>query len=101
MAIRTGTFYLLRRRRRSVAQLPLNVLNRSAEDELLPLAEELGVRVLVIEPLQKGRYVAELKEQSDLTLLGDDGINSWAPAQLAWIVYDPRVNSARPTKSRP
>ena len=92
---------LMRQGRVDAVQIPYNVLNRAVEDELLPLAEELGVGVLVMEPLQKGRYVLELKHQPDLTPLRDYGINTWAQALLAWVISDPRVSSAIPTTSRP
>ena len=92
---------LMRQRRVDAVQIPYNVLNRSVEDELLPLAEELGTGVLVMEPLQKGRYVLELKQQPDLTPLRDYGINTWAQALLAWVISDRRVSSAIPTTSRP
>ena len=92
---------LMRQRRVDTVQIPYNVLNRRVEDELLPLAEELGTGVLVMEPLQKGRYILELKRQPDLTPLRDYGIDTWAQALLAWVISDRRVSSAIPTTSRP
>ena len=67
-------------------QIPYNVMNRGVEDELLPLAEELGTGILVMEPLQKGRYVLDLTQQPDLTPLRDYSINTWAQALLAWVI---------------
>ena len=92
---------LMRQGRVDAVQIPYNVLNRGVEDELLPLAEELGTGVLVMEPLQKGRYVLELKQQPDLTPLRDYGINTWAQALLAWVISDPRVTATIPTTTRP
>ena len=92
---------LMREGRVDAVQIPYNVINRGVAAELLPLAEELGTGVLVMEPLQKGRYVNDLKEQPDLTPLAEYGITTWAQALLAWIVSDRRVSSAIPTTSRP
>ncbi len=92
---------LMRQGRVDAVQIPYNVLNRGVDEELLPLAEELGTGVLVMEPLQKGRYVLDLKQQPDLTPLRDYGINTWAQALLAWVISDRRVTSAIPTTSRP
>ena len=92
---------LMRQGRVDAIQIPYSVMNRSADEELLPLAEELGTGVLVMEPLQKGRYITELKQQPDLAPLRDQGINTWAQALLKWVVSDPRVSSAIPTTSRP
>ena len=92
---------LMRQGRVDTVQIPYNVINTAVEDELLPLAEELDTGVLVMEPLQKGRYVLELKAQPDLAPLQDYGINTWAQALLAWVISDIRVSSAIPTTSRP
>ena len=92
---------LMRAGRVDAVQIPYNVVNRGVEAELLPLAEELEIGILVMEPLQKGRYVNDLREQPDLTPLADYGIHTWAQALLAWIVSDKRVSSAIPTTSRP
>ena len=91
---------LMRQGRVDAVQIPYNVLNRGVAEELLPLAEELGTGVLVMEPLQKGRYVLDLKQQPDLTPLRDYGINTWAQALLAWVISDPRVSAAIPTTSQ-
>ena len=92
---------LMRQGRVDTVQIPYNVINTAVEDELLPLAEELGTGVLVMEPLQKGRYVLELKEQPDLAPLREYRIDTWAQALLAWVISDIRVSSAIPTTSRP
>ena len=92
---------LMRQGQVDAVQIPYNVMNRGVEDELLPLAKELGTGILVMEPLQKGRYVLDLKQQPDLTPLRDYGINTWAQALLAWVISDHRVSSAIPTTSRP
>ena len=92
---------LMRQGRVDAVQIPYNIMNRGVEEELLPLAEELGTGVLVMEPLQKGRYVTGLKQKPDLTPLRDYGISTWAQALLAWVISDPRVSSAIPTTSRP
>ena len=92
---------LMRQGRVDVVQVPYNVMNRGVEDELLPLAQELGTGILVMEPLQKGRWVLELKQQPDLTPVRDYGIDTWAQALLSWVISDRRVSSAIPATTRP
>ncbi len=82
-------------------QIPYNVVERGCEAELLPLAEELGIGVLVMEPLKKGRYVNDLKSQPDLSPLADFGVKTWAQALLSWVLGDSRVSIAIPATSRP
>ncbi len=92
---------IMRSGRIQTIQVPLNVIDRACEPELLPLAEELGIGVIIMEPLKKGRYVKELKGEPDLSPLKDYGISTWGQALLAWVLGDPRVSVAIPATSRP
>lgn len=82
-------------------QIPYNVVNRAVEEKVLPLAAHMGIGVLVMEPLQKGRYVSGLRTQPDLSPLLEFGIKTWAQALLAWVVSNPAVTSAIPATTRP
>ena len=92
---------LMKSRRIDAVQIPYNVVERGCEAELLPMAEDLGIGILVMEPLKKGRYVNELKSQPDLTPLVQFGIQTWAQALLAWVLGDSRVSVTIPATSRP
>jgi aryl-alcohol dehydrogenase-like predicted oxidoreductase len=92
---------LMRSGRVDAIQIPYNVMERGCEEELLPLAEEHEVGVLVMEPLKKGRYVKELKSQPDITPLKEFGVDTWAQALLAWVLSEPRVTLTIPATSRP
>ena len=92
---------LMKDRRIDAIQIPYNVVERDCEKELLPLAEELGIGVLVMEPLQKGNYVKQLKRQPDLGPLAEFGIQTWGQALLSWVITDTRVSSAIPATTRP
>jgi aryl-alcohol dehydrogenase-like predicted oxidoreductase len=92
---------LMKSGRVDAIQIPYNVMERGCEEELLPLAEERGIGVLVMEPLKKGRYVKDLKSQPDLLPLEEYGIETWAQALLAWVLSDPRVTLTIPATSRP
>lgn len=92
---------LMKARRVDTVQIPYNVVDRGCEAELLPLAEDLGIGILVMEPLKKGRCVKGLRSQPDLTPLVEFGIQTWAQALLAWVLGDSRVSVAIPATSRP
>src|SRR5919109_1801072 len=60
---------IMRSGRVDAIQIPCNVRERSCEAEVLPLAEEREIGVIVMEPLAKGRYVRGLRRQPDLAPL--------------------------------
>ena len=72
-----------------MVQIPYNPLRRTAERELLPLAESMGLGVLVMSPLQHGI----LDRHPSREQLDDLGVETWAQAILKWVASDPRVST--------
>jgi aryl-alcohol dehydrogenase-like predicted oxidoreductase len=85
----------------STIQIPYNVLERKCEQEILPLAAELGIGVIVMQPLGVGKLVTGLKREPNLSPLRAHGIETWAQALLAWILADTRVSVVIPATSKP
>ncbi len=92
---------VMRTGRVDAIQIPYSLLEREAEQKLLPLASEMGIGVIVMRPLVKGTVVTGLKRQPDLAPLQEYGIQTWGQAALAWILADPRVSVLIPATSRP
>ncbi len=92
---------IMRTGRVDAIQIPYSLLEREAEEELLPLAAEMGIGVIVMRPLVKGTVVTGLKQQPDLAPLREFGIETWGQAALAWILADARVSVLIPATSRP
>jgi diketogulonate reductase-like aldo/keto reductase len=92
-ALRTGRF--------DVVQLPLNPIDRASEGELLPLAVELGIPVIVMEPLGAGRLVRRPPRREALEPLRPFGVETWAQALLKWVLSDERVDVAIPATTHP
>ena len=82
-------------------QVPYNVLERTCQKSVLPLAEEMGIGVIVMEPLGSGRLVKGLRREPDLSPLREYGIDTWAQAMLAWVLADQRVSVVIPATSKP
>jgi diketogulonate reductase-like aldo/keto reductase len=91
----------LRTRRFDAVQLPYNPRARECERELLPLAAELGLAVIVMVPLGSGRLVARPPKASELEPLRAFGIDTWAQALLKWALSDERVDVVIPATRRP
>ena len=94
-ALATGRF--------DAVQVPLNPLEREAERRILPLAEERGVAVVVMEPFggSGAPLLRRPPTQDALEPLRPYGIETWPQAVLAWVLADPRVDVVIPATSRP
>jgi diketogulonate reductase-like aldo/keto reductase len=92
-ALRTGRF--------DTVQLPYNPHEREVEEELLPLAAERGIAVIVMRPLGGGALVRRSLGDRDLEPLRAFGVETWAQALLKWVLSDERVDVAIPATSRP
>jgi diketogulonate reductase-like aldo/keto reductase len=92
-ALRTGRF--------DVVQLPYNPHERDVEHELLPLAAELGIPVIVMRPLGGGDLVRRAPGDAALEPLRPFGVETWGQALLKWVLSDMRVDVAIPATGRP
>jgi aryl-alcohol dehydrogenase-like predicted oxidoreductase len=80
---------LMKSKRLDMIQIPYNPQRRTAEREILPLAEELGLGVFVMSPLQHG-ILNRRPPAAELSALG---VETWAQAVLKWIASDTRVST--------
>jgi diketogulonate reductase-like aldo/keto reductase len=91
----------LRTQRFQTLQIPLNPHERTAERELLPLAAELGIAVIVMEPFNSGALLRHEPTPAQLAPLREFGIETWPQALLKWVLSDPRVDLVIPATSKP
>lgn len=82
-------------------QIPYNPLQREVERDILPLAADLGLGVVVMRPFAEGSLVRHVPPQEALAPLQPFGVTTWAQALLKWVLSDPRCHVAIPATSQP
>ncbi len=91
---------IMRTQRIDFVQLSLNLLDREAEQKLLPLAQERGIAVLVNRPFRQGDLLDQLGRHKLPGWAADIGCDSWAQAALKFVVSHPAVTCAIPATSQ-
>jgi diketogulonate reductase-like aldo/keto reductase len=81
-------------------QLNYSIETRNAEERLLPLAQELGVAVMVNRPFEDGAIFARVKDKPLPQWAGDVGCASWAQFFLKYVISHPAVTCVIPATAK-
>lgn len=84
----TELMEVMRTGRVEMVQIPYSPVRQDVLQGVLPLAEELGLGVFVMSPLQAGILDARPSPAE----LRELGVETWPQAVLKWIASDPRVS---------
>jgi diketogulonate reductase-like aldo/keto reductase len=82
-------------------QIPYNPFERACERHVLPLADELGMAVIVMRPFAEGELLERAPPEADLEPLRAFGVETWPQALLKWTLSDERVDVAIPATRNP
>lgn len=81
-------------------QLNYSLAEREAEQRILPLARELGVRVLVNRPFGAGSLFRTVRNKPLPAFAKELGASSWAELFLKFVISHPAVTVAIPATSK-
>lgn len=87
---------LIKNERPDFVQFNYNIAVREAEKELLPLAQDKGVAVIINRPFEEGALFSRVKGKPLPPWAGDYEIKSWGQFFLKFIVGHPAVTCAIP-----
>jgi diketogulonate reductase-like aldo/keto reductase len=91
---------LLRSEKLDFLQINYSLQEREAEKEILPLAQERGVAVLVNRPFGGGNLFARVREKPLPDWAREFDCGSWAQFLLKWIIAHPAVTCVIPATSK-
>lgn len=92
---------ILRREKLDFVQFTYNVLDREAEQRLLPLAAERGVAVIINRPFQGGSLFSHVRGKPLPAWAKEIDCRNWAQCFLKFVVSHPAVTCAIPATSNP
>jgi diketogulonate reductase-like aldo/keto reductase len=91
---------IMRSRPIDFVQLTYNVLDREAEDRILPLARERKIAVIVNRPFRQGALIDDVARSPLPPFAREIDCVNWAQVLLKFIVSHPAVTCAIPATSR-
>jgi aryl-alcohol dehydrogenase-like predicted oxidoreductase len=81
-------------------QLTYNIVDREAERRILPLAQDLGIAVIVNRPFRQSRLFDPIRRQPRPSWARDIDCTGWAQLLLKYIVSHPAVTCAMPATGK-
>lgn len=81
-------------------QFTYNIEDRAAEERLLPLAVERGLKVIINRPFQRGALIEKTKGREIPEFVKEFGITTWPQFLLKWVISHPAVTVAIPATSQ-
>jgi len=87
---------IMRAHRIDFIQITYNLIDREAEQRLLPLARERGIAVLANRPFRQGALLRQLQRHPLPPWAREIGCASWAQFALKFVVSHPAITCAIP-----
>jgi aryl-alcohol dehydrogenase-like predicted oxidoreductase len=87
---------ILAREKLDFVQINYSIMEREAEEKILPLAQERGVAVIINRPFGGGNLFSRVRGKPLPDFAAEFDCTSWAQFFLKWIVAHPAVTCAIP-----
>jgi diketogulonate reductase-like aldo/keto reductase len=81
-------------------QFSYNIMDRVAEDELLPVAQEQGIATMINRPYQRGSLFARTRGKDLPDVAADIDVSSWGQFFLKFILAHPATTNIIPATSK-
>ena len=91
---------VMRSEKLDFVQINYSIMEREAEERVLPLAQERGIAVIVNRPFGGGDLFARTRTRQLPGWVGEFDCRSWAQFFLKWIVAHPAVTCAIPATDK-
>src|SRR6266540_928598 len=91
---------IMRSEKLDFVQINYSIMEREAEERVLPLAQERGIAVLVNRPFGGGDLFDRVRSKSLPEWSAEFDCRSWAQFFLKWIVANPAVTCAIPATDK-
>ncbi len=82
-------------------QVPYDPLRPEARKHILPLARDLSIGVIVMQPFHESVALRKRPSDSELRSFQPFGVFTWPQVILKWIVSDPRITAVVPATRSP
>lgn len=82
-------------------QIPYSIVDRRAEQRILPAAADTGTAVLVMQPFESGALFRQVKGKALPGIAKELDITSWAQVFLKFLIGHPAVTCPIPATSKP
>jgi len=92
---------IMRSEKLDFVQINYSLMERQAEQRILPLAHERGIAVLINRPFGAGDLFGKVRSKPLPDWATDFDCRSWAQFFLKWIVAHPAVTCAIPATDKP
>jgi aryl-alcohol dehydrogenase-like predicted oxidoreductase len=92
---------VMRTGRVGAIQVPYNPVEREVERRIFPLAEELGIGVILMRPFAAGGLVGRSPSAAELAPLTEFGVTTWPQVLLKYGLSHPATSVSIPATTRP